>query len=292
MGLQPVKGRTALNDHPGLPGCGTTSAPLRWPPKPYEDAPMLDQTVKGLRRATATTTPVRRKLPITANLLVAILCPDTYPLTTPDNRLFAACATLGFFGFLRCGEFTAKTTRRSPQITPTVIQRQDLRFLGPQNNQTMQLLLRTSKTDPFGQGVTVNIGNTDNTFPCPVGAMKCYLLLFGGEMEPSAPLLQRNGQQVTRAWFTTQLKSRVNALGIDARRYSGHSLRIGAATTAGAAGIPDHLIKTMGRWTSEAYHTYIRVPADRLCSTARILAATTRRRTNDHTTTARHDNHN
>ena len=39
--------------------------------------------------------------------------------------------------------------------------------------------------------------------------------------------------------------------GVDASKFSGHtcSFRIGAVT----AGIPDHMIKMLGRWESSAY---------------------------------------
>ena len=44
--------------------------------------------------------------------------------------------------------------------------------------------------------------------------------------------------------------------------YTGHSFRMGAATTAARVGIPDNMIKTSGHWSSEAYRLYIRSSED------------------------------
>ena len=44
--------------------------------------------------------------------------------------------------------------------------------------------------------------------------------------------------------------------GVDITQYSGHSFRIGAATTAAVVGIEDSLIRTLGRWESAAYLLY------------------------------------
>ncbi len=53
--------------------------------------------------------------------------------------------------------------------------------------------------------------------------------------------------------------------------YSGHTSRIGAATTAASVGIPDHPIKTLGRWISDAYQLYIQTPPAVLESVASRL---------------------
>ena len=45
-------------------------------------------------------------------------------------------------------------------------------------------------------------------------------------------------------------------------RYTLHSFKIGAATTAAALGFPPNLIQALGRWSSEAYKAYIKRPQD------------------------------
>ena len=40
--------------------------------------------------------------------------------------------------------------------------------------------------------------------------------------------------------------------------FSGHSFRIGAATSASRKGIPEHIMRPMGRWSSQTIHRYIR----------------------------------
>jgi len=62
--------------------------------------------------------------------------------------------------------------------------------------------------------------------------------------------------------------------GINQTNYALHSFRIGAVTTAAAAaGFPAWLIKTLGRWNSDAYLTYIRCPNTVLSAVPRMLAS-------------------
>ncbi|XP_046556919.1 LOW QUALITY PROTEIN: uncharacterized protein LOC124266160 [Haliotis rubra] len=67
-----------------------------------------------------------------------------------------------------------------------------------------------------------------------------------------------DGTAFTRTVFVSSLKSVLTAAGWNDRQFNGHSFRIGAATSAAAANVPDHLIKTLGRWSSDSYLRYIR----------------------------------
>ena len=53
---------------------------------------------------------------------------------------------------------------------------------------------------------------------------------------------------LTRQRFVTAVRTGLDKAGIDSSKYSGHSFRIGAATTAAQNGMEDSIIKTLGRW--------------------------------------------
>ncbi len=53
------------------------------------------------------------------------------------------------------------------------------------------------------------------------------------------------------------MKDALDEAGVDPGQYSGHSFRIGAATTAAARGLED---STVRRWKSLAYLEYIKIP--------------------------------
>jgi len=53
-------------------------------------------------------------------------------------------------------------------------------------------------------------------------------------------------------------------VGVDLSRFSGHSFRIGAATTAAKVGVSDSIIQIMGSGRSSAFVRYIRTSGDQL----------------------------
>ena len=76
----------------------------------------------------------------------------------------------------------------------------------------------------------------------------------------SRPLFcDEHGEGITVAQVRDMVKAVMEAVGRDPRLYGAHSLRIGGATAALAAGVSPQLIRLMGRWSSDVYEIYCRM---------------------------------
>ncbi len=126
----------------------------------------------------------------------------------------------------------------------------DVAVDGLENPKMLRLRIKASKTDPFRVGVDVFVGRTGTPL-CPVAALLTYMAERG---EGHGPLFRfRDGRSLTRTRFVAKVKGALTTAGVDQAGYSGHSFRIGAATTAAQQGISDATIKRLGRWKSNAY---------------------------------------
>ena len=63
------------------------------------------------------------------------------------------------------------------------------------------------------------------------------------------------------------------AAGLDPIRFGAHSLRIGGATAALAAGVSPQLIRLMGRWSSDIYEIYCRMSLQAALGVGRSIAS-------------------
>ena len=110
--------------------------------------------------------------------------------------------------------------------------------------------LKASKTDPFRLGVSLFLGRTNNTL-CPVAAVLAFMVLRG--QEDGAFFCFSDGCLLTRARFVSAVRVALEEGGVDARNYSGHSFRIGAATTAAQRGF--QIISLRPRAVGKVRHT-------------------------------------
>ena len=136
----------------------------------------------------------------------------------------------------------------------------------------IRFFLKRSKTDQFGQGAAVYVGTTGSDL-CPVAAILRYVAIRGDGQGPFFRFV--DGSPLTKARFVARVRDALTRAGYACQDYAGHSFRIGAATTAAAAGIPDSTIQALGRWSSAAFLRYIRTPRDRLAQLSASLAPPT-----------------
>ena len=172
---------------------------------------------------------------------------------------YGAVCCLAFFAFLRSGELTVPTTATFDpawHLTP-----QDIMVDDKMEPTCLFVRIKGSKTDQTRQGITLCIGRTYNDL-CPVAAVLAYLARRKVDQRPLFKL--DSGQPLTRPKLVDLVKLSIKQAGIDPSHYSGHSFRIGAATTAAANGIGDAVIQMLGRWSSDSYTRYIRIPRNHL----------------------------
>ena len=233
--------------------------------------PLLEQVLNGIKKDQAKSGILRprERLPITPDILRCIRRIWEMDNTNPDViMLWAACCTC-FFGFLRCGEITVPSLQ---EYDPGYhLSDGDVKLDCASHPSVATVNIKASKTDPFRQGVTIYLGRTDNDL-CPVAALAAYLASRASTPGPFFRFL--SGAPLTRSAFVSRVSHTLSAGGIDPSKYSGHSFRIGAASTAAARGIDDSLIKTLGRWKSSAYLLYVRIPRERLANLCPLLSST------------------
>ena len=229
--------------------------------------PMLEYVIRGIRRSPKTPSRPPR-LPITPDILQLLFA--SWSRTPRDDNydttmLWAACC-VGFFGFMRAGEFTCSSLQAfdHSKLCP-----QDIAVDSHHNPTMVTIHLRHSKTDPFGAGLTIYLGRTGHPI-CPVSALLSYMSLRG--QHPGPLFLFRDGSCLSKQRLLSRINKALASQGVDSAHITGHSFRIGAATTAARLGLEDSLIQTLGRWRSSAFLRYLRTPGQVLASTsARLL---------------------
>lgn len=221
--------------------------------------PLVKATIKGSRKIRAD--PIHRKLPLQLSHLSHFV---TYAKLTHcfDDLLFATIMACAFFACHRSGEMVIKL--KAALDWRKIIKRSSLSF----SQGCASYILPYHKTDRFFTGSQVMFAH--HKIVDPVNLLFEYTTkrdaIHGAKF---ALFLREDGSVPTRAWFDAKLFSFLN------KSYGGHSARAGGATYYASLGLSEDIIMAIGRWSSQAWKTYIR---DNPCiRTALYLASFNRR---------------
>lgn len=207
---------------------------------------LVSKLLQGLNR-TRRSKDVR--LPITPSILVRVLlslprvCKTLY-----EASLFSLAYSLAFYGFFRVGELVVTQAEHGLQI-------RNVQLID--NDQAISLGLQSSKTDQSGAGVVLVLEARDG-ITCPV---RCYQQFISRRPGIGGYLLcHEDRSPLTRYQFCAVLKMAISQIGLNSAHYNSHSFRVGSATTAYGNSVTEDNLKAYGRWSSEAFRTYIRIP--------------------------------
>jgi len=190
------------------------------------------------------------RLPITENILSSIIlrlpgsCRNAY-----ETKLFKAAFTLAFWGLFRVGEITVSKGNDINHVISANDVHVDVEL------SKVVVFLRYSKTDQFGKGVTIELKRVGSPI-CLFNSMEDFLAT---RPSTDGPLFCHfSGAPLTRYQFSAILNKTLTYAGIDHSNIKCHSFRIGGATALSMAGKSIDEIKSIGRWKSSAYKSYIR----------------------------------
>jgi integrase len=204
-------------------------------------AGMVRNTLKGIKR-TIGTAAVQKAPTLTDDIRAMIDATDSGLIGCRDGALML----LGFAGAFRRSELVA-------------LDMTDLDF----GRDGLTVTLRRSKTDQEGQGRKLGVPFGSNPDTCPVRSVQAWLATAGIDSGPVFRSVSRHGKlrpgrlggfEVARI-----VKKLAKRAGLDASKYSGHSLRAGHATSASIAGASERSIMNQtGHRSVSMVRRYIR----------------------------------
>ena len=236
------------------------------------DFSALTDLVKGLTRTVAQPPPRPRFGVRTQDLARALrrYCAGS----SPAASMVAAALTTAFCGLLRGAEVGRPDgVAFDPLLHVT---RDDLTFRQrPDGTLYAVIMVRVAKR-PGAPKLPLILGG-GGTLLDPVTALRRMVELdpVPAAARATTPLFRwPNGAAICTSDVRALVKGLMAKLGLDPRRFGAHSLRIGGATAALAAGMSPSTIRAAGRWASDIYEIYTRVSRDAALRVATVVGST------------------
>ena len=194
--------------------------------------PIITENLLGIKRAKGTYQ--KAKKPILINELNLILKAIDEDKNTKIRFKNKALILIGFSGGFRRSELVS-------------IEIDDIEFV----KEGVKIFIKRSKTDQSGEGMTKGIPYFTNSRYCPVVSLKEWIK--EGQIN-AGKIFDMSDKNVALI-----IKKYVEKAGLDKKKYSGHSLRSGFATSAAELGAEERSIMTMtGHKTTQMVRRYIK----------------------------------
>ena len=192
-----------------------------------------------------------KRRPITVQILKRLI--KALPRLLHSNynvHLFCAMFSLSFFALLRVGEIAISTAASH------TLRRSDVKVKTRKDGSPVCLSISLNH---FKHSITpfhLILKPAKQIAICPVRAIHKFLTIRPRKKGPL--FVNKRGVPVSTRRFGQLLAKSLEKIGLDPKVYTSHSFRIGGATLAHSNQLSDAQIRSLGRWRSNAFHTYLR----------------------------------
>ena len=186
---------------------------------------------------------------------------------------FTAC--LAWAGSFRIHEILSREKKKFDPITTLMGKRFKLKetTIGDTRTEIMIVRLKCPKEDKSGKRVTLEIFR-DNTFMCPVQAWYKWRSKAIFPVDQDKPVIREaSGVAYTGATFQKDLHTIIGPTmtKMGKGKMTTHSFRAGKASELAKHGFSEQEIKRVGRWHSNAYLSYTKLPRQERLLDARAI---------------------
>ncbi len=211
---------------------------------------MLESVLKGIRRSLGD--PVNRKLPITPDLLLALL--RILDLGKLQDCSIWAAALVMFYGMLRKSNVLPQTPATFDPSRH--LRRKDISFY----RDHLVLHIQWTKTIQYRERtLDIPLPRLSDHPLCPLTAVfKAWHMSPAAAQDGPAFVVDAGGSvPLTAQKFLAVFRQSLETAKLDSRQYGLHSFRRGGASWAYQCGMPVVTIHQIGDWRSNAYQKYI-----------------------------------
>ena len=216
------------------------------------------------------------RLPVTITLLKILrLELKKTSLHPTDQKLLWAVSLIAFSGAFRPGELlTSKEWRFDSAVN---LLGKDIRkstiTLEGETVPILQIKLKAEKQNRKGGCNLVDVYGSGGNL-CPVQAFEDWKVSAPPSDRNGPAFCKQNGAALTKSYFNKILKLTLQKHTEGLNGFiSGHSFRIGIASLLGVLGHHESDIMAAGRWSSNAYATYLKLPRTKRLFIARQISS-------------------
>jgi hypothetical protein len=213
----------------------------------------LKASLDGASECTPETSKRKKREPFSTDLILRIRA--HLDLSKPLDAAVYACLTTAFYALCRLGELTVKALKSFEPDKHVKRSNTQMDVKDRHDFVVTNIFLPRTKTSNVGQSVFW--AQQDN----PTDPRAALLNHFAvNNPEPNSHLFawrhMKGMRPLTRTEFWKRVSGIVKQAGLG--NLKGHGLRIGGTLEYLLRGIPFDVVKSMGRWSSEAFTVYLR----------------------------------